>query len=129
MSVVDIAAIVYAVATLVVVAFQVALALGAPWGRYAMGGRYEGRLPAVMRLSAAFQAVLLAALALVVLSSAGLIAGTLDADFPSLIWVPVGVSAVSAGLNAASRSAVERRTWVPVGLVLLGSSLIVAIVG
>lgn len=126
MSAVSIAAIAYAAATLVVVAFQIALALGAPWGRYAMGGRYEGRLPTSLRVAAAFQAVLLAALAVVVASAAGLVAPSLHAEFPSLIWVPVAVSAVSVGLNA-SRSAVERRTWVPVGGVLLASSLIVAV--
>lgn len=127
MSAVSIAAIAYAAATLVVVAFQIALALGAPWGRYAMGGRYEGRLPTSLRVAAAFQAVLLAALAVVVASAAGLVAPSLHAEFPSLIWVPVAVSAVSVGLNAISRSAVERRTWVPVGGVLLASSLIVAV--
>jgi DNA-binding SARP family transcriptional activator len=55
----------------------------------------------------------------------------LEADIldqsPSLIWVPVGISAISVTLNAMSRSPGERRMWVPVGLVLLGSSLVVAL--
>ena len=127
MDIAALAAIAYLVATAVAVGFQIALALGAPWGAYAMGGRYPGRLPPVMRLSAVFQAVLLIMLALVVLSAAGLIATSLAADFPSLIWVPVGISAISVTLNAMSRSPGERRIWVPVGLVLLGSSLVVAL--
>lgn len=34
------------------IAFQLALALGAPWGEYAMGGRYPGRFPPGLRLAA-----------------------------------------------------------------------------
>ena len=49
------------------------------------------------------------------------------AAFPWLVWLPVVVSAVSLAMNAASRSAVERRTWVPVALVMLASSLVVAL--
>lgn len=129
MDLVAVAALAYAGATVVVVAFQIALALGAPWGRYAMGGRYDGRLPAAMRLAAVVQAIVLAVLALIVLSAAGVISGTPLAEYPWLVWIPVGVSALSVGLNAISRSAVERRTWVPVGLVLLASSLVVAVGG
>ena len=46
---------------------------------------------------------------------------------PWLAWVPVIVSALSLAMNAASRSAGERRTWVPVALVMLASSLVVAL--
>ena len=42
MTATQLAAIVYALATAVVVGFQVALAAGAPWGEYAMGGRFPG---------------------------------------------------------------------------------------
>ncbi len=127
MDVTELAAIVYALATAVVVAFQVALALGAPWGAYAMGGRIPGRLPAAMRAAALVQAVVLGVLALVVLSFAGLASPSLARDFPWLIWVAVIVAAVSVAMNLASRSPGERRTWVPVGLVLLASSLTVAL--
>jgi hypothetical protein len=121
------AAIVFAVVTAGVVAFQIALALGAPWGEYAMGGAFPGRYPTRMRVAAAAQAVLLALLALIVLSSAGLIAVPILSGLPSLIWLVVAFSAVSLALNAASRSAGERRIWVPVALVMLGSSLVVAL--
>lgn len=129
MDVDDLAAVAYLLATTLAVGFQVALTFGAPWGMYAMGGRYPGKFPPVMRLAALFQAVLLAVLALIVLSEAGLVAPSLAADFPSLIWVPVAVSAISVSLNAMSRSPGERRIWVPVGVVLLASSLIVALAG
>jgi cytochrome bd-type quinol oxidase subunit 2 len=123
----ELAAIAYSLATVVVIAFQVALALGAPWGAYAMGGRNPGRLPAAMRAAALVQAVVLGGLALVVLSFAGLAVPSLAEDFPWLIWVAVAVSAASVAMNAVSRSPGERRTWVPVGLVLLASSLTVAL--
>ena len=39
------AAILFAAVTVGVIAFQFALALGAPWGAYAMGGAFPGRYP------------------------------------------------------------------------------------
>jgi hypothetical protein len=122
----DLAALLYVAATLAVIAFQVALALGAPWGAFAMGGRFPGRFPPSMRLLALVQTVVLGLLALVVLDAAGLISLGL-ADW--LIWLAVVVSALSVAMNAASPSPRERRLWVPVGLVMLGSSLVVALVG
>ena len=123
----ELAAITYTVATAGVIAFQVALAFGAPWGAYAMGGSTPGRLPPAMRVAAVVQAAVLGMLAVVVLSSADLVFPSLAGDLPWLIWVAVLVSAVSVGLNTVSRSPGERRVWVPVGLVLLASSLVVAL--
>ena len=121
------AAIVYTIATAAVVGFQVALAAGAPWGDRAMGGRFPGRFPPAMRVAAAVQAVVLALLALVVLDAGGVLSLGWVAALPWLAWVPVVVSALSLVMNAASRSRAERRTWVPVALVLLATSLIVAL--
>jgi hypothetical protein len=122
-----IAAILFTAVTAGVIAFQIALALGAPWGEYAMGGAFHGRYPPRMRVAAVGQAVLLGLLVLVVLSTAGLVVVPMLSGLPSLIWLVVAFSAVSVALNAASRSAGERRIWVPVALVMLGSSLVVAV--
>jgi len=122
-----IAAIVFAVVTAGVVAFQVALALGAPWGAYAMGGARPGRFSAPMRAGALGQALILALLAVAVLADAGLVLPTLSESFPWLIWLAVVFSAVSVVLNAISRSAGERRLWLPVALVMLMASLVVAL--
>lgn len=46
---------------------------------------------------------------------------------PWLVWLAVVVSAVALVLNAISRSAGERRVWVPVAIALLASSLLVAL--
>ena len=122
-----VAAIIFAVVAGGVVAFQLALAAGAPWGTYAMGGAYPGRLPPPLRIAAVVQAVVIGLLAVVVLSDAGLVLPDLALSFPWLVWVPVAVSAIAVVLNAISRSAGERRIWVPVATVLLASSLIVAV--
>lgn len=120
------AGITFAVVAVGVIAFQVALALGAPWGAYAMGGAFPGRYPPPMRVAAIVQAVLIGLLALAVLSAAGLVLPDLIAAIPWVAWVAVVVSALAVILNALSRSAVERRIWVPVAAVMLISSLIVA---
>jgi hypothetical protein len=127
MSLQILAAIVFAVATLGVVSFQIALAAGAPWGAYAMGGAFPGRLPPRMRVAAVIQAFVLVGVALIVLASAGAIEIALVTALPWLIWPIVALCGVAIVLNAASRSAGERRLWVPVTIVLLVSSLVVAI--
>ena len=122
-----VAAIAFACVTAIVVAFEVALALGAPWGAYAMGGARPVRFPAAMRASAIGQAVVLALLAVIVLADAGLGLPAVSTSFRWLIWLAVAFSAVGVVLNAITRSAAERRLWLPVALVMLVSSLVVAL--
>jgi hypothetical protein len=121
------AALAYTAITGGAVAFQVGLALGAPWGLYAMGGRFAGVFPPRLRAAAVVQAVVLVLLAITVLSAAGLAAAGLVETLPWLVWVPVVFSAVSLVLNAITPSAGERRIWVPVALALLATSLVVAV--
>lgn len=120
------AAIVFALVTAGAIVFQLALAAGAPWGEYAMGGAFRGRFPPRLRIAALVQALVLAILAAGVLSRADLVDLPIVRDLPWLTWAAVAFSAVSLVLNAMSRSAGERKVWVPVALVMLGSSLIVA---
>lgn len=122
-----VAAIVFALATSGVVAFQVGLALGAPWGAWAMGGSVPGRFPPRLRVAALAQGILLAGLAAIVLARAEIIRLTIVDDLPSLVWLAVGFSAVGLVLNSISRSAGERRIWVPVSAVMVGASLVVAL--
>ena len=127
MDVTTIAALVFAVAAGGVIAFQLCLALGAPWGRYAMGGASPGRFPTRLRIAAVVQAALIGLLAVAVLSAAGLVLTGLAVAAPWLAWVAVVVSALAVVLNAISPSAGERRVWVPVASVLFVSSLLVAL--
>jgi hypothetical protein len=123
----DAAAIVFAVLTGVAVVFQLALALGAPWGSYALGGAFPGSYPPLMRMAAVTQAVVLLAAALVVLARAGLV---LDRWFnPSawLVWMIAGLLAISFGLNVITPSAGERRIWAPLTFTLLVSALVVVL--
>jgi cytochrome bd-type quinol oxidase subunit 2 len=120
-------AIVYAITTALVVGFQLALAAGAPWGAYAMGGAFSGRMPSPMRVAAVVQAAVLIGLALVVLSRAELVVPDLVDTWPWLAWIPVVVSALAVVLNASTRSQGERRIWLPVALLLLLCSVGVAL--
>lgn len=127
MSVANIAAISFVAVTVGAVGFQFALALGAPWGSYAMGGKFPGRLPPAMRIGAVIQAVILGLLAAVVLSRAGLALEQWAPASSWLVWVVVAFSAVSLVLNSITSSAGERRIWAPIAFIMLGSSLVLAL--
>jgi hypothetical protein len=129
MDIATLAALIFALVAGGVVLFQLALALGAPWGAYAMGGAFPGRFPPPLRVAAVRQAVVIGLLGVVVLSAARLLLPDLAAAFPWLVWIPVAVSALAVVLNSISRSAGERRIWVPVAMLLFVSSLLVALNG
>ncbi len=121
------AGLAYAIVLAGVIAFQLALALGAPWGSYAMGGAFPGRFPMRLRIAAVVQAALLALTVPIVLSRAGLVLPAWSEAAGWLIWGVVAVTVVAVVLNAITPSARERRIWVPVALVMLISSLVVAL--
>lgn len=122
-----IAAAVFGFASAGVILFQIGLAVGAPWGAYAMGGTNPGRFPPALRLIAGVQALVITCLAVVVLSDADLVLPALADGLGWLVWLAVGFSAVSVVLNAITRSSVERRLWLPVAFLMLLSSLLVAV--
>ena len=122
-----VAAKVYAATATLVVAFQIALALGAPWGAYAMGGVSPGQYPAVLRMTALIQAMLVAMMAVVVLARAGLVLPRWHTESRWLIWLVIGLAGMSLLLNLFSPSAGEQRIWVPVALIQLASALVVAV--
>jgi len=121
-----IAAFLYAIITLAVVAFQIALAAGAPWGAFAMGGAFPGQFPPAMRIAAVIQAALLIGFALVVLARTGIILPKWLRASRWLAWVVVAFSTLSLILNLITPSAGERAIWVPVAFITLISSGIVA---
>ena len=127
MNVTALAAATYSVGVVGVIAFQVALALGAPWGAYAMGGASPGRFPARLRIAAIVQAGLLALMALIVLSRAGLVLAGWSEVARWMIWPVVALTIVAVVLNAITPSAAERRIWLPVTVVMLASVLVVAL--
>lgn len=121
-----VAALLYATVSAGVVAFQLALAAGAPWGAYAMGGAFPGQFPPLLRFAALVQAALLVGMAVVVLTRAGWVLGSWARGSRRLIWVVVAFAAVSFVLNLITPSAGERAIWAPVAFLLLSSSVLVA---
>ena len=121
------AALVYAILSAGVVAFQIALAAGAPWGAYAMGGAFPGQFPPALRIGAVIQALLLVGMAAVVLARAGLVLPGWSRVSRWLVWFVVAFSALSLILNLITPSAGERAIWAPTALLLLISSSIVAL--
>jgi hypothetical protein len=110
-----------------VIAFQLALAAGAPWGAYALGGVFPGQFPLALRIAALAQAALIGGMAAVVMSRAGLIFRGSSRAPRWLVWMVVAFSGVSLVLNVITPNPNERAIWAPVALLLLGSSVVVAI--
>lgn len=112
---------VYCVMILGVIGFQVALILGAPWGRLTQGGQIEGPLPRSGRLVAAASIIVLVGMALAVLSA--------DGRWPSWPswtgWIAVAVNALSTLLNWITPSTAERKLWGPIMTVMLALAVAV----
>jgi hypothetical protein len=121
-----IAAFIYTLISLAVIAFQIALAAGAPWGAFAMGGAFPGQFPPSLRIAALVQSVLLLGMAAVVLARADVILPGWSRVSRWLIWFVVSFAALSLVLNLITPSAGERAIWAPVAFLLLISSGMVA---
>jgi len=120
------AATIFCICTAVAVVFQLALALGAPWGEMALGGRYPGRFPLRLRIASLAQSVVLVLLSFVVLTRSQLSFEKYFEYSEIAIWFVVGVCALSATMNILTPSKKERLLWGPVTLVMLFCVFIVA---
>ena len=89
---------------LFVALFQVALALGAPVGRAALGGANAGRLPPELRLATTVVAAFWVLAAVHALSRGGFTKRFPRLGNRHLTSVLVGVTALGALMNAASSS-------------------------
>lgn len=127
MTLTRVAALLYALLSAGVIAFQIALAAGAPWGEFAMGGAFPGQFPPALRIGAVIQAVLLAGLAGVVLARAGLTLPTWSRASRRLVWVVLAFTTLSFILNLITPSPGERAIWAPTTFLMFLSSGIVAI--
>jgi len=120
------AGIVYSVVSAGVVAFQMAMALGAPWGSYAMGGAFPGRFPMEIRVMSVVQAAIIVLWVVVILARAGIAFPWLSHMSRWSVWVVVAFATIGLLLNLITPSAGERLIWAPVAFVLLICSLLVA---
>ncbi|HEX7172222.1 MAG TPA: hypothetical protein VF365_06400 [Candidatus Limnocylindria bacterium] len=124
----SIAAVVALVLLAVIVVFQLALALGAPWGAAAWGGQNPGVLPTRLRVASAVAALVVYPLIIVlVLSAAGWVEVPWLNRLGSLpMWILAALLAVGALANFASRSPRER-VWGPVALAVAICCVILAL--
>jgi hypothetical protein len=103
----------------VIALFQLALALGAPLGAAAWGGRHRALLPMRLRIASGVAAsVIYPLIMIIVLASAGLIeADWLPVKGRVAMWVLAGLFAMGALANFASRSKWER-SWGPIAAII-----------
>jgi hypothetical protein len=106
--------------------FQLALAAGAPLGRFAWGGSHVV-LPRHLRVASAVSIVLYAVFALVLLDRAGLVEILSENASRIAAWVLAAYFALGIVMNAISRSRSERIVMTPVVALLAVLSAIVAI--
>ncbi len=100
-----------------VAVFQLLLAAGVPWGRYAWGGTHEV-LPARLRRSSLVAVLIYTLAATIILSRAGVVAIITNTRITHIgIWVLVVLFGLGVIMNALSRSKGER-LWVPVVFLL-----------
>jgi hypothetical protein len=118
------AARIFALLTGVVVLFQLALTIGAPWGRYAMGGAFPGTYPPAMRVAALVQAAVLAGVAAVILARAR---RSSRLGLRVSAWIVVALLAAAVVLNLITPSPLERLIWAPVAIALFATALRVAL--
>ena len=104
---------------------QVLVALGLPLGHFVWGGQHK-ILPTGLRIGSAVSVVVYAAMAALLLSRAGVIAG--DGTFVRVAtWALFGYLVLGILMNAISRSEPERFTMTPVTLVLALATLTIAL--
>jgi hypothetical protein len=121
------AAILAAAGFVVIAAFHAALALGAPLGHAAWGGR-QARLQPRLRIASAVTVVFWILASLIVLGRAGFEVSPL----PDVVerwgtWILVGLLPVGTLMNVASSSRWERYLWGPLALILALLTLVVAL--
>jgi hypothetical protein len=106
--------------------FELALTLGAPLGRAAMGGTHT-QLPAGLRIVTGFATLFWPVAALVVLRRGGYRVPLISWRVSRAgTWVLVGLLSLSVLLNLASSSDWERSLHAPIAAVLAALCLVVA---
>ena len=120
------AALVFGFFIAVVAIFQLALAVGLPWGGVAMAGKFPGRFPPSMRAVSFVQTFVLIFLGAIVWTRAGIIFPQWYLASEKFAWGVVAFAVLSFILNLITPIKLERIIWAPVAAILLISSMIVA---
>lgn len=110
----------------VLAVFQLALAFGAPIGRFAWGGQHRV-LPTKLRIGSGVSILIYVLIAVLALDRAGLVELVPDAVSTVGMWIVFGYFVLGIFMNAISRSKPERFTMAPLSAVLAVLSLLVAL--
>lgn len=122
------AAYVLVVVQTCVALFQLALVFGAPMGEYTLGGQNPGKLPRNLRIASAVSMMVNLAIAGHYLAQTGSLTTLLPRDLNQIAnWALVGFNILGLIMNSISRSKKERQMWVPVLLLSVACSVIVAL--
>jgi hypothetical protein len=119
--------ILFSIAILTVILFQFALALGKPWGEYSMGGKFKGEYPPKMKVVAVINALILIFLEFIVIIKMNLILSEFSNFANVAIWFVVIFTALGTKMNFITPSKKERKIWGPVSLLMLITSLLIAL--
>lgn len=129
-TIVSVAALIQAIIAFIVVVFQISLTFGAPWGEWAMGGQHPGVLPTKYRIATAISAIFMLAQSGHYLAQAGILTPLLPENLNTIAnWFWFGLGVLSLIANAISRSKKERNLWVPVLIVSVVCTFVVAYLG
>ena len=126
--VIMIAAVVATVLLAALAVFQVALAAGAPLGRFAWGGRHEV-LPRGLRIGSAVSVAVYGVFGWIIWRAADVLSdsGDYEPTVPPALWVLCGYFGLGVVANLASRSHSERLVMTPVAALLLACCLVIAL--
>jgi len=111
---------------IVLIVFQLLLALGLPLGRAAFGGQYE-TLPISLRVGSLISIALYTVAIVVVRARAGLRKASSNSRFAKIgTWFFAVLLFLGALLNLASSSPWERFGWAPFALIMSALCFVVA---
>jgi len=117
----------YIAITIIVTIFQLALAFGAPLGKFANGGKFPGSLPKNMRFVPLIQIAILWFFLYIVLIETNIIINQISAIGSIGIWFVLAFFFMGSVLNLITPSKPERMVWGPVNVLTFIAILLIAI--
>jgi hypothetical protein len=121
------AAFIFTLCAVAIASVHIALAAGAPWGDFAMGGKFPGKFPPFLRGLAIVQTALVIFFAGIVLVRAELILPQYFEHAKVLIWFVMAFRAMGVVANLATSTKKVRNIWGPAAVAMLMCSVVVAL--
>jgi hypothetical protein len=117
----------FIVISFIVTIFQLALAFGAPLGKFANGGKFPGSLPKNMRFLPFIQIAILWFFVYIVLIETNIINNQPSTLGSIGIWFVVAFFFLGSILNLSTPSKPERIVWGPINVLTLIAVFLIAI--